>query len=144
MTSTISNIAYNDPKWSTITGLSGMTISTDSSTAPSYSIDIGGTILKTTDIDFIHALQKCSGSNQDVVIGLQNFIQKAKADWTYIPPVYTWTTTTSGTGMPKYNNTIKYAAPEKEFQNNWLIIGQKKIIVNLSGSTCNFYKIILF
>ena len=34
-----------------------MTISTDSSTAPSYSINIGGTTLETTDIDFIHALQ---------------------------------------------------------------------------------------
>ena len=66
-----------------------MTISTDSSVAPSYSINIGGTTLKTTDIDFIHALQKCGGSNQDVVIGLQNFMQTCKANWAYIPQEYT-------------------------------------------------------
>lgn len=107
MTTTVTNVNYpftvsDNPKWntttgSTITGLSGMTISTDSSTTPSYSINIGGTTLKTTDIDFIHALQKCGGSNQDVVIGLQNFMQTCKANWAYIPWEYTWTDSTSGT-----------------------------------------------
>lgn len=66
-----------------------MTISADSSSLPSYSINIGGTTLETIDIDFIHALQKCGGSNQDVIIGLKNLIQKAKTDWTYIPQSYT-------------------------------------------------------
>lgn len=107
MTATVTSVNYpftvsDNPKWSTttgstITGLSGMTISTDSSTAPSYSINIGGTTLETTDIDFIHALQKCGGSNQDVVIGLQNFMQTCKANWAYIPWEYTWTDSTSGT-----------------------------------------------
>ena len=107
MTATVTSVNYpftvsDNPKWSTttgstITGLSGMTISTDSSVAPSYSINIGGTTLETTDIDFIHALQKCGGSNQDVVIGLQNFMQTCKANWAYIPWEYTWTDSTSGT-----------------------------------------------
>ena len=107
MTATVTSVNYpftvsDNPKWSTttgstITGLSGMTISTDSSTAPSYSINIGGTTLETTDIDFIRALQKCGGSNQDVVIGLQNFMQTCKANWAYIPWEYTWTDSTSGT-----------------------------------------------
>lgn len=107
MKATVTSVNYpftvsDNPKWSTttgstITGLSGMTISTDSSTAPSYSINIGDTILETTDIDFIHALQKCGGSNQDVVIGLQNFMQTCKANWAYIPWEYTWTDSTSGT-----------------------------------------------
>ena len=127
MTATVTSVNYpftvsDNPKWSTttgstITGLSGMTISTDSSTMPSYSINIGGTTLETTDIDFIHALQKCGGSNQDVVVGLQNFMQTCKANWAYIPPVYTWTTTTSGTGTPKYDNTIKYS-PTQEREDN--------------------------
>lgn len=102
---------------STITGLSGMTISADSSSLPSYSINIGGTTLETTDIDFIHALRKCGGSNQDVVIGLQNFMQTCKANWAYIPQEYTWTTTTSGTSLPKYDNTIKYT-PIQEKEDN--------------------------
>ena len=47
---------------------------------PSYSIKLGDTTLETADIDFIHALQKCGGSNQDVVVGLQNFMQTCKAN----------------------------------------------------------------
>lgn len=127
MTATVTSVNYpftvsDNPKWSTttgstITGLSGMAISTDSSAAPSYSINIGGTTLKTTDIDFIHALQRCGGSNQDVVVGLQNFMQTCKANWAYIPQEYTWTTTTSGTNMPKYDNTIKYS-PTQEKEDN--------------------------
>lgn len=107
MTATVTSVNYpftvsDNPKWSTttgstITGLSGVTISADGSTIPSYSINIGGTTLETTDIDFIHALQKCGGSNQDVVIGLQNFMQTCKANWAYIPWEYTWTDSTSGT-----------------------------------------------
>lgn len=59
-----------------------MTINADSihCGVPSYSIRLGDTTLETKDIDFIHALQKYGGSAQDVSLGLQNFIQKAKAD----------------------------------------------------------------
>ena len=58
-----------------------MTVSASNiNTAPAYSINIGGTSLTTEDIEFVHALQKYGGSTQDVAIGLQNLIQKAKVD----------------------------------------------------------------
>lgn len=41
---------------SSISGLSGMTISSIENTIPSYSINLGGTNLETDDIEFIHSL----------------------------------------------------------------------------------------
>ena len=42
---------------SSISGLSGMTISSIDNVVPSYSINLGGTSLETDDIEFIHSLQ---------------------------------------------------------------------------------------
>ena len=75
MATFISDNNYKDLKYTTSTNV-GSSINTTST----YSINIGGTTLETTDIDFIHALQKCGGSNQDIVTGLQNLMQTCKAN----------------------------------------------------------------
>ena len=75
MATFISDTNYGDLKYTTASTNVG-----NINTTSTYSINIGGTTLETTDIDFIHALQKCGGSNQDVVAGLQNFMQTCKAN----------------------------------------------------------------
>lgn len=69
---------------SSISGLSGMTISSVDNVVPSYSINLGGTSLETDDIEFIHSLQK-AGTDGDVSAALAQLIEEYK---------YTWNTST--------------------------------------------------
>ncbi len=80
MATFISGTSCNDPKYTTTSTNVGYSISSNINMTPTYSINLNGTVLTTDDIEFVHALQKHGGSAQDISIGLQNFMQKAKAD----------------------------------------------------------------
>ena len=54
-----------------------MTFSSMENTIPSYSINLGGTSLKTNDIEFIHSLQK-AGADGDIPAALAQLIENYK------------------------------------------------------------------